>query len=267
MRAVDRGRLARDCARRGCGVPPLGAAAPPGGCGAAVSPAGLRPPTGWWGGGERGGGRVGGRGDSPQSPPGPLAPPPDGRGGAARWFQSRGASRRLGGRTLPPPPSTLWVPDPRAGPRSGPLPSSLSPRGAGWPGGGGGAVSAGGGSSGQRSAVSGLRGNGPALALVAPVLPPTGGAACPSGALYGGGGVGRGARLRRRGRPAALPPSNPLAPIAWVDGARPSLASSLVWGLGLRRWRVPPAVAPAGEGVAQSAGLCPECSFAAHQTA
>ena len=133
--AVDWGRLARGCARRGCGVPPLGAAALSGGCGAAVSLDGLRPPTSPGGGG-RGGG-VGGRGGSPQSPPGPVAPPPDGRGGAARWFRSGGASRRLGGRTLPPPPSTLWVPDPREGPRWGPLLSSLLPRGAGWPGGGG----------------------------------------------------------------------------------------------------------------------------------
>ena len=43
-RPADRGRLARGCVRRGCGVPPLGAAAPPGGCGAAVSLAGPQPP-------------------------------------------------------------------------------------------------------------------------------------------------------------------------------------------------------------------------------
>ena len=95
--AVDSGRLARGCARRGCGVPPLGATALSGGCGAAASPAGLRPPT------SRRGGGVGGRGGSPESPPGPLEPPPDRRGGAAWWFWSRGASIRLGGRTLPAP--------------------------------------------------------------------------------------------------------------------------------------------------------------------
>ena len=61
--------------------------------------------------------------------------------------------------------------------------------------GGGGPASARGGGLGQRSAVSGLRGGGCPLALVAPVLSPTGGAARPSAALYGGGGVGQGARL------------------------------------------------------------------------
>ena len=119
---------------------------------------------------------------------------------------------------------------------------------------GGGGVSAGGGGSGRRSAVSRLRSSGPPLALVAPVLSPTGGGARLSVALYRGGGVGQGARLRRGGRPAALSPSHLLAPIALADGARPSPASLLVWGLGLRRWRVPPAVAPVREGVAQSPG-------------
>ena len=111
-----------------------------------------------------------------------------------------------------------------------------------------------GGRSGHRSAVSGLRGSGPPLALVAPILPPTGRGARPPAALYGGGCVGRGARLRRGGRAAALSPSHPLAPIAWAVGARLSPVSSLVRRLGLRRWRVPPAVAPVGEGVAQSPG-------------
>ena len=96
-----------------CGVPPLGAAAPPGGCGAAVSPAGLRPPTGW--------GRGGGGGGVPRSPP--LVPwrrPPTAAGGATWWFPSRGASRRLGGRTLPPPPSTLSRAVPSFRPSLGP---------------------------------------------------------------------------------------------------------------------------------------------------
>ena len=56
--AVDWGCLARGCARRGCDVPPLCAAALLGGCGAAVPPVGLRRPTGrgGGGGGEGGGG-------------------------------------------------------------------------------------------------------------------------------------------------------------------------------------------------------------------
>ena len=51
---------------------------------------------------------------------------------------------------------------------------------------------AGGGGPGQWSAVIGLRGGGPPLALGAPVLPPAGGGARPSAALYGGGGCGSG---------------------------------------------------------------------------
>ena len=39
-------------------------------------------------------------------PSGPLAPPPDGRGGGGMAVPAPGASHRLGGRTLPPPPST-----------------------------------------------------------------------------------------------------------------------------------------------------------------
>ena len=73
--------------------------------GAAASPGGVRgrrlfglPPSAhgpeWEGGGEWGG------------PSGPLAPPPDGRGGGGMAVPAFGARHRLGGRTLPPPPST-----------------------------------------------------------------------------------------------------------------------------------------------------------------
>ena len=48
---------------------------------------------------EGGGGGVGGALWS-------LAPPPDGRGGGGMAVPAPGASHRLGGRTLPPPPST-----------------------------------------------------------------------------------------------------------------------------------------------------------------
>ena len=119
--------------------PPLGAAALSGrvrGRCLPGRPLAARGPGG--GGGEGGGGGVG----VPRSPsPGPLAPPLGGRGGAAWWVRSRGASRRIGGRTLPPPPSIFCVPDPRAGSRLGPPLASLPPRGAGgpgWEGGGGG---------------------------------------------------------------------------------------------------------------------------------
>ena len=51
-------------------------------------------------GGVRGGGECGG-------PSGPLAMPPDGRGGGGGMaVPAPGASHRLGGRALPPPPST-----------------------------------------------------------------------------------------------------------------------------------------------------------------
>ena len=69
-----------------------------------------------------------------------------------------------------------------------------------------------------------------------------------AGTWVGGPGSAGGAR------PAALSPSHTLAPAVLADGAWPSPASSLVWGLGLWRWRVPPAVAPVGEGVAQGLG-------------
>ena len=65
---------------------------------------------------------------------------------------------------------------------------------------------AGGGREGQPSAVSGLRGSGLPPALVVPAPPPAGSGASLFIALYRGGGVGRRARLCRRGRPAALPP-------------------------------------------------------------
>ena len=68
---------------------------------------------------------------------------------------------------------------------------------------------AGGGGPGQWSAISGLRGSAPPLALGAPVLPPTGGGARPSAALYPRGGVGQGAWLRWGGRPVSLSPVPP----------------------------------------------------------
>ena len=151
-----------------------------GGFGPAASLAGLRPSAGRWGGGGEGG-EGGGEGDSPQSPPGPLASPPGGRGGAAWWFRSRGAGCGRGGRTLPPPPSALGCQT---------LVQAFA-RAPYSPHRGGGAASAGEGSSGQRSAVSALRGSGPPPALVAPAPSPTGGGARPSAASDSGGSGGR----------------------------------------------------------------------------
>ena len=93
-------------------------------------------------------------------------------------------------------------------------------------------MSAGSGCSGQRSAVSRLRGSGPSLVFVAPVLSPPEVARAPAPhrtmeVLVGGPGSAWG------GRPAVLPPLPAL--IAWVGGARLSSVSSFVWGLGLRQ--------------------------------
>ena len=63
-----------------------------------------------------------------------------------------------------------------------------------------------GGCEGQRSAVSGLRGSGPPLALVVPALPPTGGGARPSVALYRGGGRGLGGPAPPGGAPRGTVP-------------------------------------------------------------
>ena len=95
--AVGRQRAGRAGACLGRGAPAPRLQRPlRGGCGAAVSSVCHRPlfSLSWGGGGEWGG------------PSGPLAPPPDGRGGGGMAVPAPGASHRLGGRTLPPPPST-----------------------------------------------------------------------------------------------------------------------------------------------------------------
>ena len=196
------------------------------------------------GGGERGGS------------PGPLTPPLDGRGGGGLVVLALGGQPPNGGAHSSPVSLYPLGAEPSCRPSLGPpAPLAVAAR-CRWLGGGGGGgpVSAGGGSLGQRSAVSGLRGSVPPLALVAPSsLPQEVTRAPPSRCTVGGAWVG-GPDSARGGRPKALSPSHPLAPIAWADGARPSPASSLVWGLGLQQWQVPQAVAPVGEGVAQSPG-------------
>ena len=95
--AVGRQRAGRAGACLGPGAPAPRVQRPlRGGCGAAVSSVCLCPLLGLRG---RGGGELGGAF-------GPLAPPPDGRGGGGMAVPAPGASHRLGGRTLPPSPST-----------------------------------------------------------------------------------------------------------------------------------------------------------------
>ena len=94
-RPVDWGCLARSCARRGCGVPSLGATAPSGGCGAAVSAAGPGRPRAWGG----------GRGELPPSPP--LVPwrrPPTAAGGRPGGSGPGGPAADWGGASFPHPP-------------------------------------------------------------------------------------------------------------------------------------------------------------------
>ena len=74
---------------RACGSPAGG------GAGGGVGGLPPRPLLGLSG---RGGGEWGGPSD-------PLATPPDGRGGGCMAVPAPGASHRLGGRALPPPPS------------------------------------------------------------------------------------------------------------------------------------------------------------------
>ena len=88
--------------------------------------------------------------------------------------------------------------------------------------------------------VSGLRGSRFPPALVVSALPPAGGGTPSCVVPYRGGGVGWGAQ--------------PPPPTLSYPPSAPSPAPPLVWGLGLWRRRVVPAVAPVGEGAAQSPG-------------
>ena len=92
---VGRQRAGRAGACLGRGAPAPRVQRPlRGRCGAAVSSVCHRPLLG-----------LSGRGGEWGGPSGPLAPPPDGRGGGGMAVLAPGASHRLGGRTLPPPPS------------------------------------------------------------------------------------------------------------------------------------------------------------------
>ena len=164
--AVGRQRAGRAGACLGRGAPSPRVQRPPqGGCGAAVSSVCLRPLLGLRGRG--GGGEWGG-------PSGPLAPPPDGRGGAAWRSRPRGPAVGRGVALFPRPP--------RAGPRWGPSSPPPSSRGAGRPGA---AMRV----SGQRFAGCGAVGS-PPRSLSPPSLPREVARAPPSRRIVGGAWVG-----------------------------------------------------------------------------
>ena len=206
-----------------------------------LRPASCRPRAGR--GGEGGVGGVGGRGGFPSVPPwsSGVVVPRRPRGGGLVVPVPGGQPPTRGAHSSPVPlrPSGAR---PSCRPSLGPsalLAVAARYRLAG--GGGEGPASAGGGCSGQRSAVSGLRGSGPPLALVAPVLSPTGGGARPSAAPYGGGDVGRGARLRWGGLLVAHPPPTPSRSSPGPAGRGCHLRRRLCggWGCGgggFRRW-------------------------------
>ena len=191
-----------------------------GGCGGGGG-GGVAPPPAlgpeWEGGGEW------------RGPSGPLATPPDGRGGGRHGGPGAGGQPSAGGSR--PSPAPLYPElDPRAGPRWGPSSPRPLSRGARWPGA---AVRV----SGQRLAGCGAAGS-PPRSLSPPSLP-RGVARSPASC--------RAVGAAWSGVPAP-PPTFSLPP------SGPSPAPPFVWGLGLWQRRVAPAVAPVGEGAAQSPG-------------
>ena len=217
--AVGRQRAGRAGACLGRGAPSPRVQRPlRGGCGAAVSSVCLRPLLGLRG---RGGGEWGGplvRWRRPLTAEGgrPGGPGPGGQPSAG------------GSHSSPAPP--YLQSDSRAGPRWGPSSPPLSSRRAGRPGA---AVRV----SGQRLAGCGTVGS-PPRSLSPPSLPREVARAPPSRRIVGGAWVG-------------WPPSPPTFS---RPPSGPSPAPPLVWGLGLWRRRVAPAVAPVGEGAAQGPG-------------
>ena len=204
--------------------PPPGAAASPGkvrGCCLSGLPLSvLGPERGW---GERGGG-----------PPVPWRHPLTAAGGCGLMDSAPGV------RTLPPPLSTLRELDPRASPRWHPLLPPPSSRGAGWLGA---AVRV----SSQRLVGCGAVGS-PRRSLSPSSLPREVARAPLSRRIMGGAWVG-GPGSAGGGVPRHCPP-----PTLSRPSSGPSPAPPLVWGLGLWRWRVLPAVAPVVEGIAPGPG-------------
>ena len=193
-----------------------------GGCGAAVSSVRLRPLLAL-------SGRGGGSGGGPLVPWRRLLTAWGGGGGR---HGGPGPGGQQSARGPHPSPAPLYLePDPRAGPRWGPSSPRPSSRGAGRPGA---AVKV----SGQRLAGCGAAGS-PSRSLSPPSLP-RGLARSPASCrTVGGAWVGG---------PSPPPPTFSRPP------SGPSPGPPLVWGLGLWRRRVAPAVAPVGEGAAQGPG-------------
>ena len=172
----------------------------------------------------------GGGGGEWGGPFGPLAMPPVGQGGGAAWQSwPRGPAIGRGVAPFPRPPL------PRAGFSRRPALGPLIPR----------PLSCGAGRSGVAVRVSGqwLAGCGapgsPPRSLSPHSLPREVARPLASCRTVGGAWAG------------GLSPPAPALP---YPPSGPSPAPPLVWGLGLRRRRVVPAVAPVGEGAAQSPG-------------
>ena len=175
--------------RPGC-PPPLGAAASPWGCGAAVSPVGLRLLLG------RGGG--GGLWS-------PDAAPRQPRGGGLA-VPARGGQLSVWGAHSSPAPLYPVRAGPSCRPSLGP---PAPPAVVAW------RWLAGGGREGQRSAVSGLRGSGPPLrSLSPPSLPREVARASPSRCIVGGAWAGGMAPPGGASR-GTVPPQSP-APVVWA---------------------------------------------------
>ena len=148
-------------------------------------------------------------------------------GGGGRYGSPGPGGQPSAGGSRPSPASLYLEPDPRAGPRWGPSSPRPSSRGVGRAGA---AVRV----SGQRLAGCGAAGSRP-RSLSPPSLPRE--VARSLASCRPGGGRGSGG--------PAPPPTLSHPP----SGSSPELP--LVWGLGLWRRRVAPAVAPVGQGAAQ----------------
>ena len=244
-RAAGRQLVMRECAggrpgALGAGLrsprlwrPPPGCSSPPGGLrGRRLS--GQPPAAHRLGGGGEGGQEGWGGGGGPAAPPwSPGAAPQQLRGGGLVVPVPGGQPPTWGAHSSPAPLYPLGA-GPSCSPSLGPTALLAVAPGCllAGVGGRGGPPSAGGGGSGQRSAISWLRGSGPPLALVAPVLPPTAGGARPSAALYDGGVWVRGHGSAGGGVLRHCPLPTPPGPSPGPTGRHRHLRRRLWWGWG-----------------------------------